>query len=138
VRRLDVHRLRNTQPHLCGWCPIPIGRHHLRSIPLHIKCSSSQTRISTTTAVMSADFWSGYLSGAVGIIIGNPLDLIKTRMQAGSPKPAPTPTCTVPQPPPQLLRSHFENAGTLVRGALVPLPLYINFASTLLSHNAIV
>lgn len=31
---------------------------------------------------MSADFWAGYLSGAVGIIIGNPLDLIKVRRQA--------------------------------------------------------
>lgn len=31
---------------------------------------------------MSADFWAGYLSGAVGIIVGNPLDLIKVRLQA--------------------------------------------------------
>ena len=33
---------------------------------------------------MSADFWSGYVSGAVGILIGNPLDLIKVRLQASS------------------------------------------------------
>ncbi|KAK8242476.1 mitochondrial carrier domain-containing protein [Phyllosticta capitalensis] len=32
---------------------------------------------------MSADFWAGYLSGAAGILIGNPLDLVKTRLQAG-------------------------------------------------------
>ncbi|KAK3313946.1 mitochondrial carrier domain-containing protein [Apodospora peruviana] len=32
---------------------------------------------------MSADFWAGYISGAVGIIIGNPLDVLKVRMQAG-------------------------------------------------------
>ncbi|KAI1080306.1 solute carrier family 25 member 45 [Whalleya microplaca] len=31
---------------------------------------------------MSADFWAGYLSGAVGILIGNPLDLLKVRLQA--------------------------------------------------------
>jgi hypothetical protein len=31
---------------------------------------------------MSADFWAGYLSGAIGILIGNPLDLIKVRLQA--------------------------------------------------------
>ncbi|KAJ3532081.1 hypothetical protein NM208_g8600 [Fusarium decemcellulare] len=31
---------------------------------------------------MSADFWAGYLSGAIGIIIGNPLDVIKVRLQA--------------------------------------------------------
>ncbi|KND90906.1 Mitochondrial basic amino acids transporter [Tolypocladium ophioglossoides CBS 100239] len=33
---------------------------------------------------MSADFWAGYLSGAVGIVVGNPLDLIKVRLQAQS------------------------------------------------------
>lgn len=33
---------------------------------------------------MSADFWAGYVSGAVGILVGNPLDLIKTRLQAGN------------------------------------------------------
>lgn len=33
---------------------------------------------------MSADFWAGYLSGAVGIVIGNPLDVIKVRLQANS------------------------------------------------------
>ncbi|MCJ1282790.1 hypothetical protein MMC26_002116 [Xylographa opegraphella] len=32
---------------------------------------------------MAADFWAGYLSGAVGIVIGNPLDLVKVRLQAG-------------------------------------------------------
>ena len=26
---------------------------------------------------MSADFWAGYLSGAVGICIGNPFDILK-------------------------------------------------------------
>ncbi len=31
---------------------------------------------------MSADFWAGYISGALGIIIGNPLDLVKVRRQA--------------------------------------------------------
>ncbi|POR35456.1 Mitochondrial basic amino acids transporter [Tolypocladium paradoxum] len=31
---------------------------------------------------MSADFWAGYLSGAVGIVVGNPLDLVKVRLQA--------------------------------------------------------
>ena len=35
--------------------------------------------------IMSADFWAGYLSGAAGIIIGNPLDIIKVQLQrAGS------------------------------------------------------
>lgn len=79
---------------------------------------------------MSADFWAGYISGAAGIIIGNPLDLIKTRLQAGN-TPAPhvveaTPTTTTTittaaalQPQLQTLqgfKAQFENAGTLVRG----------------------
>ncbi|KAL2104539.1 hypothetical protein VUR80DRAFT_10352 [Thermomyces stellatus] len=33
---------------------------------------------------MSADFWSGYVSGAVGILIGNPLDVLKVRLQAAN------------------------------------------------------
>lgn len=37
---------------------------------------------------MSADFWAGYISGAVGILIGNPLDVLKVRLQAGSSSPA--------------------------------------------------
>lgn len=34
---------------------------------------------------MSTDFWAGYASGAAGIIIGNPLDIIKVRLQSESP-----------------------------------------------------
>jgi solute carrier family 25 carnitine/acylcarnitine transporter 20/29 len=67
---------------------------------------------------MSADFWAGYVSGAVGIIIGNPLDLVKTRLQAG-PKPpvdAPVSTSTAAIAAPRGFRGQFENAGTLVRG----------------------
>jgi solute carrier family 25 carnitine/acylcarnitine transporter 20/29 len=61
---------------------------------------------------MSADFWAGYVSGAVGIIIGNPLDLVKTRLQAGNPAPSSV-SGTLP---PRTFRSHFDHAGTLVRG----------------------
>lgn len=64
---------------------------------------------------MSADFWAGYVSGAVGIIIGNPLDLVKTRLQAG-PKHASTSTSTAATAAPRNFRGQFENAGTLVRG----------------------
>lgn len=55
---------------------------------------------------MSSDFWAGYLSGALGIIIGNPLDVIKVRLQAGNPTDA--------SARPRL--SRFEKAGSLVRG----------------------
>jgi solute carrier family 25 carnitine/acylcarnitine transporter 20/29 len=72
---------------------------------------------------MSADFWAGYVSGAAGIIIGNPLDLVKTRLQAGQVAPPADATSTVATP--QGFRSQFENAGTLVRGesAAYPPPL---------------
>ncbi|KAF5965279.1 ornithine transporter [Fusarium bulbicola] len=46
---------------------------------------------------MSADFWAGYLSGAVGIIIGNPLDVIKVRLQAQYTSPVTNPpVCSIP------------------------------------------
>lgn len=41
---------------------------------------------------MSADFWAGYISGAIGIIIGNPLDVIKVRLQANAKSSSPIPT----------------------------------------------
>ena len=37
---------------------------------------------------MSADFSAGYVSGAIGIVVGNPLDILKVRLQAGSSAPA--------------------------------------------------
>lgn len=33
------------------------------------------------TETMSADFWAGYVSGAAGILIGNPLDIAKVHLQ---------------------------------------------------------
>ncbi|CAI9637569.1 solute carrier family 25 protein [Alternaria burnsii] len=74
---------------------------------------------------MSADFWAGYVSGAAGIIIGNPLDLIKTRLQAGKSAQnveATTATCAVTAS--QGYKGQFENAGTLVRGATAPILTY--------------
>ncbi|KAH7081725.1 mitochondrial carrier domain-containing protein [Paraphoma chrysanthemicola] len=68
---------------------------------------------------MSADFWAGYVSGAAGIIIGNPLDLIKTRLQAG--KITVNADASTAIATPQGFRGHFENAGTLVRGATAPI-----------------
>ncbi|KAJ5823588.1 hypothetical protein N7447_005928 [Penicillium robsamsonii] len=60
---------------------------------------------------MAADFWAGYISGAIGIIIGNPLDVIKVRLQAGHSHADPSTA--------QL--SRFEKASTLVRGAAAPI-----------------
>jgi hypothetical protein len=64
---------------------------------------------------MSADFWAGYVSGAVGIIIGNPLDLVKTRLQAGPSAPA-AEANTSTAAAPRGFKGQFENAGILVRG----------------------
>lgn len=61
---------------------------------------------------MSADFWAGYISGAAGIIIGNPLDLIKVRLQAGASITASSPSSYTKQ---------FPSAGSLVRGATAPI-----------------
>lgn len=67
---------------------------------------------------MSADFWAGYVSGAAGILIGNPLDLVKTRLQAtkATPDVAAAAVVNSTQQPPQSFKQHFDRAGTLVRG----------------------
>ncbi|KAK0750471.1 mitochondrial carrier domain-containing protein [Schizothecium vesticola] len=63
---------------------------------------------------MSADFWAGYLSGAIGIIIGNPLDVLKVRLQSTPPKP----------PPPPTLPHHTSSAPLLhTTTTTTPLPL---------------
>ena len=61
---------------------------------------------------MSADFWAGYLSGAAGILIGNPLDLLKTRLQAGGDSGVLSPSSS----PRRTWTSNFDSAGALVRG----------------------
>jgi len=72
---------------------------------------------------MSADFWAGYVSGAAGILIGNPLDLIKVRLQAGTPSLSISTssihsTSTVN---PRTYASHFSSASSLIRGATAPI-----------------
>jgi len=62
---------------------------------------------------MSADFWAGYISGAAGILIGNPLDLIKVRLQAG--------TRSLTTTPAPSYRSQFSSARSLIRGATAPI-----------------
>lgn len=55
---------------------------------------------------MSADFWAGYVSGAIGIAIGNPLDLIKVRLQARNSIDA----------IPHSVAAEFNTPSSLVRG----------------------
>lgn len=63
---------------------------------------------------MSADFWASYVSGAIGIIIGNPLDVIKVRLQA-APAPVARPASIHSQ------ISQHSGVGRLVRGTAAPI-----------------
>jgi solute carrier family 25 carnitine/acylcarnitine transporter 20/29 len=64
---------------------------------------------------MSADFWASYVSGAIGIIIGNPLDVIKVRLQAAPPPTTSSSASTVSQ------TTQLSGAGRLVRGTAAPI-----------------
>ena len=64
---------------------------------------------------MSADFWASYASGAVGILIGNPLDVIKVRLQAGA-----SSNITTPKTPAQQVYQ-FSSARSLIRGTAAPI-----------------
>ncbi|KAI9787641.1 MAG: hypothetical protein M1839_000172 [Geoglossum umbratile] len=59
-----------------------------------------------------SNFWAGYASGAAGIIIGNPLDLLKVRLQAGAP---------ISIGDPASFSSQFDGAGSLIKGAAAPI-----------------
>lgn len=66
---------------------------------------------------MSADFWAGYLSGAIGILIGNPLDLVKVRLQASNEPSGPRPTASS-------YTRHFQSRASLVTGTAAPVVGY--------------
>ena len=66
---------------------------------------------------MSADFWAGYVSGAIGILVGNPLDLLKTRIQAGGAKS----TAILDVGPGTQTKSSTRHWTSLVRGATAPI-----------------
>lgn len=59
---------------------------------------------------MSSDFVAGYISGAVGILIGNPLDLVKVRLQAR--KASDTLRAS------QQSHRYFESTSSLIKGGL--------------------
>ncbi|KAI4755481.1 hypothetical protein E4T52_12433 [Aureobasidium sp. EXF-3400] len=76
---------------------------------------------------MSADFWAGYVSGAAGIIIGNPLDIVKVNLQRGDRgPPLLSPTTTTPiLPSPSTATTTSTKAAkslsTLLRGTAAPI-----------------
>ncbi|KAI9682738.1 MAG: hypothetical protein M1829_006725 [Trizodia sp. TS-e1964] len=77
---------------------------------------------------MSSIFWAGYVGGAAGILVGNPLDVIKVRLQAGA-------------HPPGGLVHQFNSPGALVKGVAAPLMvngalgalLYMSYNRTLIA-----
>ncbi|CAJ2508854.1 Uu.00g138800.m01.CDS01 [Anthostomella pinea] len=71
---------------------------------------------------MSADFWAGYISGAVGILIGNPLDVLKVRLQLEA---SSTPISTSAPSPnssssTSTIRHHFQSKSSLIAGTAAP------------------
>lgn len=87
---------------------------------------------------MSADFWAGYISGAVGIVIGNPLDIVKVRLQAQSQSSPTTTTASPSRPAPSSLLRNCSTgtaAPILGYGALNAL-LFVSYnrSEALLNH----
>jgi solute carrier family 25 (mitochondrial carnitine/acylcarnitine transporter), member 20/29 len=101
---------------------------------------------------MSSTFWASYLSGALGILVGNRLDVLKVQAQAGlssrtninpasstlptstPPSPtAPSPSHSIPNPGIRALTSYFRGSAApiLGYGALNSL-LFLTFNRTLL------
>lgn len=100
---------------------------------------------------MSADFWAGYISGAAGIIIGNPLDVLKVRLQASStsssssplptsalvssrskPAPAAPPSPSIPSPPPAAAGTGAVTAAKQARRLLL-----VGTAAPVLGYGAL-
>ena len=86
------------------------SRSHVRAINLSLPPLPALADDRILASTMSADFWAGYVSGAAGIIIGNPLDLLKVRSQAGISAGGG-------------IVGHFESIGTLVRGVINSRPV---------------
>ena len=72
---------------------------------------------------MSADFWAGYISGAASILIGNPLDLAKVRLQAGGPLSKPTDASSAsagPRGTHTVAQALFRRTAALATGSAAP------------------
>lgn len=89
--------------------PTPFITH---SLPLQT-CTHHDAWIRLRSS-MPADFWASYASGAAGLLVGNPLDIVKVRLQAGSPSNTVTPISPVPK------IYQFSGARSLIRGTATP------------------
>ncbi|EMC95601.1 hypothetical protein BAUCODRAFT_157025 [Baudoinia panamericana UAMH 10762] len=70
---------------------------------------------------MAADFWAGYSAGVVGIVVGNPLDILKTRLQAGTWRTEPS-SSTLPDVSANTRNNATSQRWTsLLRGAAAPI-----------------
>lgn len=96
---------------------------------------------------MSADFWAGYISGAAGIIVGNPFDVIKVRLQAGrtasstlADRPAPRSTASpIPEAVPHSPRARtplLPSAPYITSFESIPRP-FAGIAGPILGYGAL-
>lgn len=95
---------------------------------------------------MSADFWAGFLSGGAAIIIGNPMERTKVRLQAQYPLHpfragptlstyCPTSVSTIPSSPsslPSLITTYVRSKSPLLAGTAAPILGYSALNSLLL------
>ncbi|KAK5653526.1 hypothetical protein OQA88_8785 [Cercophora sp. LCS_1] len=79
---------------------------------------------------MSADFFAGYISGAIGIIIGNPLDVLKVRLQS-SPSPKPLPSSATPATTPQKYPFTLGTAAPILGYGALNALLFVSYNRTL-------
>ncbi|KAK4161654.1 mitochondrial carrier domain-containing protein [Cladorrhinum sp. PSN259] len=80
---------------------------------------------------MSADFWAGYLSGAASIIIGNPLDVLKVRLQASSsPSSTTAPSLSTTAPPSQSSKFLLGTAAPILTYGALNALLFVTYNRT--------
>lgn len=83
---------------------------------------------------MSADFWAGYISGAAGIVLGNPLDVLKVRLQAGLSSSA-SPSLPTPRGPPIHQRLNTQSLPSAASSYLRP--FLVGTAAPVLGYGAL-
>lgn len=93
------------------------------AVARHLDRLRRNLKLQSLAGNMSADFWAGYLSGAVGILIGNPLDVIKVRLQAQHASATSTPAVAIPATSlsSTAYARYFGNSAALVTGTAAPI-----------------